>query len=1068
MSSQENPGAVWDDDYCFVLHMNQDPYSSDILDSTTNGFDFNVEALGSMTSEDLVDGQTGKAIAFDGVDDYIYLPVAEGLTGPTEKFTFEFWLMFPDGWTPSPRDYVGAPATASGDPYISFYDTFEFHIETDSGYMIESIQTTFSAGTWYHFSAVWDGTGLGLHRIYISGSIERDDSSPPTGNHVAWNTFSIGAEDDDSNGPGGSGSDHKIKATISEFRLSKVVRSAEWIATEFNNQDDPSSFYSIGKEYTLSGIPPNENFFKFYKKITIDYIMVSGTDDLINFPLLISLFDADLHTKAQLYGDDIAFAFNGAWLDHEIESFDRAGNGTHAQLISWVCIPRLSTSRDTIIRMYYGNATMSSRENSIGVWSSNYKGVWHLSESSGSALDSTTYSTTGSVSPIVTRDSTGKIASAYNFGDNGQINFGDPLDEHLDMGTGSFTISFWLNLDQSTSWYQLPLYKGATTQFDVGYDFETNTAATQLSFRICDDYENLRESPFLDIEEDIGNWIYITGVVDRTFNRIRIFKNGLQEGSGTDISSVGNINNDNPLYLSAAVHNCEIDGLMDEIRICSVQRSADWIATEYNNQNDPQSFLRIGLEESFDYIPPTYSNLIESSDPLELGNTEIITINVSDPSGINQVKIEFASSNHSMTNIGGDTWQYDSWVPSSVGNYTYTIWMEDNYNNWNSTVGTIEVIDTTPPTYSDLVESANYLQLGQNETISIKVYDSPGSGVNQVLLEYGPVPTNHTMVQAGNTWTWSKWKPALLGPHSYTIWMEDNCNNWNYTSGTITVVETHAPIIENLSKYDDPLELGNNITIMVDVFDEETNVSTVLIELGDINYTMRHIGGDTYGFNWTRSWVGIVIFVIYANDSLDNWNSYSSSFDIIDTTKPVIKNLTKSEEPLELGNPIIITVNCSDLSDIKLAKIEYLNSNYTMTNITGDIWEYDAWTPDATGNWSYTIWIEDNNNNWASLIDSILVQDTIFPTYSDLTESDNPVELGDQLIISINVTDFAGIKDVLIEFENSNNTMTNIVGDIWQHNSWMPNSIGNYTYKIHIIDNNENWNYAESSILFQD
>ncbi|MFW9829708.1 MAG: hypothetical protein ACFFEY_19195, partial [Candidatus Thorarchaeota archaeon] len=230
----------------------------------------------------------------------------------------------------------------------------------------------------------------------------------------------------------------------------------------------------------------------------------------------------------------------------------------------------------------------------------------------------------------------------------------------------------------------------------------------------------------------------------------------------------------------------------------------------------------------------------------------------------------------------------------------------------------------------------------------------------------------------------------------------------------------------------------------------------------------KHIGGNAYGFNWTRSWVGTVLFVIYANDSLDNWNSYSSSFDIVDTTKPVIKNLTKSEEPLELGNKIIISVNSTDLSDIKLAKIEYLNSNYTMTNMTGEIWEYDAWTPDATGNWSFTIWVEDNNNNWASVSDSILVRDTILPIYSDLTESVNPVELGDFLTISINSTDIAGIKEVSIEFEDSNHTMTNIGDDIWQYNSWVPNSIGNYTYTIFIKDNNDNLNYIRSWILFQD
>jgi len=51
-----------------------------------------------------------------------------------------------------------------------------------------------------------------------------------------------------------------------------------------------------------------------------------------------------------------------------------------------------------------------------------------------------------------------------------------------------------------------------------------------------------------------------------------------------------------------------------------------------------------------------------------------------------------------MTNIGGDIWQYDTWTPSQIGNYTYIIFFEDNCNTWNSVSNSIKVIDTTPPT----------------------------------------------------------------------------------------------------------------------------------------------------------------------------------------------------------------------------------------------------------------------------------------------------------------------------------------------------------------------------------
>ncbi|MFX0049114.1 MAG: NosD domain-containing protein, partial [Candidatus Hermodarchaeota archaeon] len=68
--------------------------------------------------------------------------------------------------------------------------------------------------------------------------------------------------------------------------------------------------------------------------------------------------------------------------------------------------------------------------------------------------------------------------------------------------------------------------------------------------------------------------------------------------------------------------------------------------------NEPLIFL--GIEETF---IPQFNYVVESADPLELGNNVIITVNVTDPSGIKQVLIEFDGVNHTMIHIGGDLWQ---------------------------------------------------------------------------------------------------------------------------------------------------------------------------------------------------------------------------------------------------------------------------------------------------------------------------------------------------------------------------------------------------------------------------
>ncbi|MHA2099908.1 MAG: DUF2341 domain-containing protein, partial [Candidatus Kariarchaeaceae archaeon] len=177
-----------------------------------------------------------------------------------------------------------------------------------------------------------------------------------------------------------SGSQNRFfDGKIDEARLSSVARSENWISTEYNNQFDPSNFYSVSYEDVQSFWPQPD--FQYRKKINIDNTNVSGTTDLEDFPILVELHDTDLHGQVQPDGDDIIFLdILGLQLDHEIELFNQSYNSTHAHLVAWVRVPSLSATRDTIITMYYGNSTVGSQENPIGVWNSNYMGVWHLSE----------------------------------------------------------------------------------------------------------------------------------------------------------------------------------------------------------------------------------------------------------------------------------------------------------------------------------------------------------------------------------------------------------------------------------------------------------------------------------------------------------------------------------------------------------------------------------------------------------------------------------------------------------------------------------------------------------------
>ena len=78
-------------------------------------------------------------------------------------------------------------------------------------------------------------------------------------------------------------------------------------------------------------------------------------------------------------------------LAHEIESYD----STNGNLTAWVKVPFVSADVDTILYMYYGHPNISNQEQPPEVWTNGFSMVQHLSETSGTHYDSTSYDNDG-------------------------------------------------------------------------------------------------------------------------------------------------------------------------------------------------------------------------------------------------------------------------------------------------------------------------------------------------------------------------------------------------------------------------------------------------------------------------------------------------------------------------------------------------------------------------------------------------------------------------------------------------------------------------------------------------
>jgi hypothetical protein len=299
----------------------------------------------------------------------------------------------------------------------------------------------------------------------------------------------------------------------------------------------------------------------YRKPITIYASQVPS--DQTNFPVLIHLpSDTDLAADAQGNGFDIVFTDDiGTKLSHEREAFD----GGSGELTAWVKIVNLSSTVDTVIYMYYGNLSAGDQQDTFNVWSNGYEGVWHLEETAVDEQTTATHNNSSSVdndgSQFENESTAGKIAGAQYVELDDYINV--PHHTSIDFGANEdFTISVWLNSTQTQM----------TNRWPMVVSKEDGMLATVACSGVVD-----------------GTWHYVVGVRDGS--DILSYLDGGYKNTTADAG--GSLSKNQPFRMGASSVGgawSEYEGMIDEVRISSVARNADWITTEFNNQSSPSTF----------------------------------------------------------------------------------------------------------------------------------------------------------------------------------------------------------------------------------------------------------------------------------------------------------------------------------------------------------------------------------------------------------------------------------------------------------------------------------------------
>ncbi|MBD3390449.1 MAG: DUF2341 domain-containing protein [Chitinivibrionales bacterium] len=386
------------------------------------------------------------------------------------------------------------------------------------------------------------------------------------------------------------------------------------------------------------------------------------TGSVSNFPVLIRLTSSNFtFSEAMDNGEDIRFA-NAAGdvaLDYEIERW----NKTAQQAEVWVKVPTIEGGNSTqSIMMYWNKAGETSASDGASVFASSlgYAGVWHLEEdgntNAGGYLDAS---------------SAGKHATGYGVTSTSDVDaiVGrgqtlDGTDDYLHVGsvgisgTASRTIVGWVKSSGPGEWDDVFGFVGnvgAGGYFDIE-PYNSGGLQWGLHFNASEIASGVSATD--------NAWHYVAGTFDGT--TARLYVDGVEKATSTptlntsDVFRMGYRESQGNYFL----------GSLDEIRVCSSVRSADWIKLAYMNQRSDDKLVSISASSCTDIEITAQPAPVTTDD----GSQATFSVTVTGTSPTYQWQEKTATT---WSNITGETGR----------TYTFTVSAADNGNEYRCIVG---------------------------------------------------------------------------------------------------------------------------------------------------------------------------------------------------------------------------------------------------------------------------------------------------------------------------------------------------------------------------------------------
>jgi hypothetical protein len=313
----------------------------------------------------------------------------------------------------------------------------------------------------------------------------------------------------------------------------------------------------------------------------------TGSEVLTNYPALVKISTSTVanFSYANMLSDSADLRFvdpsDTSALNYEIDTWNTNGDS-----YVWVQIPKLTNN--ATIRMYWGKAsdTAPVYTTNGASWAEGFVGNWHMNERN--VKDSTVYARNGSSAPVTVTNAVGLIGTAQGY----QANGGTALTGNILLTNQTLSSWVWCadaNRDGSILahqgddvWYW---QQGTVLRFEtVPWGGDTTCQLTAAG--------------------GAGTWIHFVATVNGTTQAL--YTNGALYASWTKVAPApwGTV------WWIGGLGGRQWKGLLDEVSMAKVARSASWVKACYQNQKTPTVFATYSaatVTESIQFAYPTVS-----------------------------------------------------------------------------------------------------------------------------------------------------------------------------------------------------------------------------------------------------------------------------------------------------------------------------------------------------------------------------------------------------------------------------------------------------------------------------